>query len=315
MRTETISLSQVRKSYGPLVAVDDISLTVSQGEIFGLLGPNGAGKTTLIRMIMDIIRPDSGSVKIFGRLLRDEDKSRIGYLPEERGLYARQKVFSILEYFGRLKGLDKSLAQRRAEEWLARLGMSDLKDKKVAELSKGNQQRVQLIATLVSDPEVVILDEPLSGLDPVGARTVTNLIRELAAAGKTIVLSSHQMELLEALCQRVLMIYQGRAVFDGGLDEIKRQYSDEAVIVRAAADYASCRFIAHYQTINGSTKIHLKDGAHPQDLLAWLMESGVTIVSFEQASASLEEIFIKVVEEEKQFGEEPQVSPSSAVAV
>ncbi|HEX7331915.1 MAG TPA: amino acid adenylation domain-containing protein [Pyrinomonadaceae bacterium] len=299
VRSEAISLTNVRKAFDTLVAVDDVNLTVYKGEIFGLLGPNGAGKTTLIRMIMDIIRPDSGSVEIFGHPPRDEDKERIGYLPEERGLYARQKVFSILEYFAQLKGLSKQQARRSVGEWLEKLNMTEVKDKKVAELSKGNQQRVQLIATLVADPEIVILDEPLSGLDPIGARTITTLIRDLSAAGKTVLLSSHQMGHVEMLCERVLMINKGRAVLYGDLNTIKRQYSDQALLLQSTADYTKCSLITRHVPVNGSVKVYLKDGAQPRDLVAWILESGAEIISLEPVSTSLEEIFINVVEDKK----------------
>ena len=299
VRSEAISITNVRKAFDKLVAVDDVNLTVYKGEIFGLLGPNGAGKTTLIRMIMDIIRPDSGSIKIFGHPLRDEDKERIGYLPEERGLYARQKVFSTLEYFARLKGLSKQEARRKADEWLEKLQLTAVRDKKVAELSKGNQQRVQLIATLISDPEIVILDEPLSGLDPVGARTIISLIRDLAVAGKTVVLSSHQMGHVEMLCERVLMINKGRAVLYGDLSKIKQEYSDNALLLQSTADYAKCNFITRHVAVNGSVKVYLQDGAQPRDLVSWILETGAEITSLEPASTSLEEIFIKVVDDKK----------------
>ncbi|MGB8506859.1 MAG: ATP-binding cassette domain-containing protein [Pyrinomonadaceae bacterium] len=299
MKPDAISLTDVRKSFGSLVAVDSVSLSVNEGEIFGLLGPNGAGKTTLIRMIMDIIRPDSGTVEIFGRPLRDEDKERIGYLPEERGLYARQKVFSTLVYFGRLKGLDKSTARRRAGEWLERLDMTAVSDKKVGELSKGNQQKIQLIATLVADPEIVVLDEPLSGLDPVGARMVMSLLRELAVAGKTILLSSHQMSTVETLCRHVLMIYRGRAVLHGDLEEIKRRYADDAMLLKSDGDYALCPIIARYTSDNGSAKIYLKENASQQELFDWLSKTGAVVTSFKRETPSLEDIFIRVVEEGK----------------
>jgi len=299
MKAEAISLTNVRKSFDSVVAVDDLNLIVYKEEIFGLLGPNGAGKTTLIRMIMDILRPDSGNVRILGRPIRNEDKELIGYLPEERGLYARQNVFSTLIYFGRLKGLDKRRAQQQAEMWLERLEMTEVRDRKVMELSKGNQQKVQLIAALIADPEIVVLDEPLSGLDPVGARTITNLIRDLAAAGKTVLVSTHQMELVETICQRVLMIYKGQSVLYGDLDEIKRQYSDNTVLVRSTADYSKCHLITRHTPFNGCMKVYLKDGAEPRDLLVWLMETGSTITSFEQATMPLEDIFVRIVEERK----------------
>ncbi|MBI3951285.1 MAG: ABC transporter ATP-binding protein [Acidobacteria bacterium] len=299
MSTTAISVTQVRKSFDSLVAVNDVSLEVHQGEIFGLLGPNGAGKTTLIRMIMDIIRPDAGAVEILGHHLTDEDKARIGYLPEERGLYTRQRALAVLEYFASLKGLDAHKARGNALAWLERLEMMEVKDKKVGELSKGNQQKIQLIATVVANPEIIILDEPFSGLDPINARTVSTTIRELAAAGKTILLSAHQMGLVETLCERVFMINKGRRVLYGDLDEIKRQYSDNAVLVRSTADYSRCGLIDHRIPENGAMKVYLRAGVRPGDFLAWLLESGAEVESFERATTPLEDIFIRLVEENK----------------
>lgn len=295
MNTEAISLTNVHKSFDTLVAVDDVSLAIRPGETFGLLGPNGAGKTTLIRMMMDIIRPDRGQVQVFGHQVTGADKERIGYLPEERGLYTRQKVFSLLEYFARLKGLDQSKAQRSTLAWLERLEMIEVKDKKISELSKGNQQKIQLIAALVADPEIVILDEPFSGLDPVNRRVVSNLIRELAESGKTIILSTHQMELVETLCQRVLMINRGQQVFYGDLNTIRRQYSDHAVLVQANADYSRCALAARCAPENGAMKVYLRDGANSRAFLSWLLETGAEVSSFEQAITPLEDIFIRVV--------------------
>jgi ABC-2 type transport system ATP-binding protein len=299
MNTDAISLTAVRKSFDTIVAVDDVSLDVHRGEVFGLLGPNGAGKTTLIRMMMDIIRPDSGRVYIFGHQLTAKDKERIGYLPEERGLYVRQKVLSVLEYLARLKGLDQPTAHRNALSWLERLEMTEVKDKKVRELSKGNQQKIQLIATLVADPEIVILDEPFSGLDPVNTRAVSTLIRELAASGKTVLLSTHQMGLVETLCERVFMINRGRRVFYGNLDEIKRQYSDNAVLIKSNVDYPECDLIARKVVNNGSMKVYLREGIKPRDFLNWLIEAGVEVDLFQRATSPLEDIYVKVVEESR----------------
>jgi len=306
-----ISLKTVRKAFDSLVAVDDVSLDVHQGEIFGLLGPNGAGKTTLIRIIMDIIRPDAGTVEVLGHHLADDDKRRIGYLPEERGLYTRQRVLAVLEYFACLKGLDSPPARRSALAWLERLEMTDVKDKKVGELSKGNQQKIQLISALVADPEIIVLDEPFSGLDPINARIVMTLIRELAAAGKSILLSAHQMGLVETLCQRVFMINKGRRVLYGDLDEIKRHYSDNAVVVQATADYSRCHLIDRHVPENGAMKVYLRDGVRPHDFLAWLVEAGAEVESFERATTPLEEIFIRVVRESGNPKSEPRNSKQS----
>jgi ABC-2 type transport system ATP-binding protein len=299
MDTNAIVLTEVRKTFDKVVAVDGVSLAVRSGEVFGLLGPNGAGKTTLIRMIMDIIRPDSGTVEVFGHQLTDSDKERIAYLPEERGLYTRQKVQSVIEYFARLKGLDRAAARRNTLAWLERLEMVEVKDKKVSELSKGNQQKIQLIVTLVADPQIIILDEPFSGLDPVNARTISNLIREQAASGKTVLLSTHQMGMVETLCTRVFMINRGRSVFYGNLNEIKLQYSDNAVLVKSNADYQRCDLINHHIANNGAMKVYLNEGIKPQDFLNWLVTDGVDVEHFEQATSQLEDIYVRVVEESK----------------
>lgn len=299
MSTDAISINAVCKTFDKVVAVNNVSLSVKQGEVFGLLGPNGAGKTTLIRMMIDIIRPDSGRVEIFGNQLTDKDKERIGYLPEERGLYMRLKVQSVLEYLAQLKGMDRQSARRNALAWLERLEMTDVKDKKVRELSKGNQQKVQLIATVVADPEIVILDEPFSGLDPINTRAVSTLIREIAASGKTVLLSTHQMGLVETLCQRVFMINRGQQVFYGYLDAIKRQYSDNAVLVKSNADYSQCSLVARHVQNNGSTKVYLDEKIKPRDFLNWLMWAGADVDLFQRAATPLEDIYIKAVEESK----------------
>ena len=297
MRDAVVSLKNVCKSFNATVAVDDVSFSVQPGETFGLLGPNGAGKTTLIRMIMDILRPDSGTVEVLGHKMTADDKRFIGYLPEERGLYARQKVLSMLEYLALLRGLSREKGVANALSWLERLDMMEVKDKRISELSKGNQQKVQLIATLVADPEIIILDEPFSGLDPINMRTVSTLIRELAAAGKTVFLSAHQMSVVESLCQRVFMINRGKAVLYGEIDEIKKRYSENAVLVKSSADYDKCSLVLRHVSHNGSQKVYLHDSGAQQNFLAWLVSNGADVESFERATTPLEEIFIKVVEE------------------
>jgi len=297
MRDVVVALSNVVKSFNSVVAVNDVSFSVQRGETFGLLGPNGAGKTTLIRMIMDILRPDSGTVEVLGHRMEAKDKRLIGYLPEERGLYARQKVLSMLEYLALLRGLSREQGRSSALSWLERLGMLEVRDKKISELSKGNQQKVQLIATLVADPEIIILDEPFSGLDPINMRTVSNLMRELVAAGKTIFLSAHQMSVVETLCQRVFMINRGKGVLYGEIDEIKKQYSDNAVLVKSTADYDRCSLVSKHISHNGSRKVYLNNGGDQRNFLAWLVSVGADVESFERSTTPLEDIFIKVVEE------------------
>ena len=222
-----IRVDHVSKRFERTLALDDVSLDIGRGEIFGLLGPNGAGKTTLIRTMLDIIKPDTGRVDVFGRPFRPEDRDRIGYLPEERGLYPRQPARAVLEYLGALKGLSPSTAREESAHWLARFELTDDGAKNVEQLSKGNQQKVQIAAAFMARPLIAILDEPLSGLDPISARLANSVIREYVADGRTVVLSTHQMSLVEALCTRVFMIARGRAVLYGNLRDIKRQYLDQ----------------------------------------------------------------------------------------
>lgn len=296
LSTPAIALHSVRKSFRNVVAVDDASFEVQRGEIFGLLGPNGAGKTTLLRLIMDIFRPDSGSIQVFGHHFLKEDKARIGYLPEERGLYTRQKVQAVIEYLVQLKGVAQPQARTNTLRWLERLDMLNVKDRKVQELSKGNQQKIQLIATVAADPEILVLDEPFSGLDPVNARALIQVIQELAGSGKTVVLSTHQMNLVESLCRRVFMIHHGRQVLYGDLEQIQKAHSEKAVVVRSGANYTDCPFIARATTNGRGTQILLKDNSQPRDLLAWLVETGADVESFECAKTPLEDIFIKLVQ-------------------
>src|SRR5262245_57889771 len=291
-----IALRSVRKAFHTVVAIEDTSFEVHSGEIFGLLGPNGAGKTTLLRLIMDIFRPDSGSVQVFGHHFLKKDKGRIGYLPEERGLYVRQKVQAVIEYLVQLKGVRQPQARTNTLRWLERLDMLDVRDHRVQELSKGNQQKVQFIATVAAEPEIMLLDEPFSGLDPVNVRAFIQVIQELAASGRTIVLSTHQMNLVESLCRRVFMIHRGRQVLYGDLEQIQRAHSDKAVLVRSDANYSACPFITHATGNGRGTLILLKNDAQPRDLLAWLVAMQAEVESFEYARTPLEDIFINVLQ-------------------
>lgn len=293
----SIVLHSINKSFGTLVAVRDVSFSVEKGEIFGLLGPNGAGKTTLLRLIMDIIRPDNGFIEVFGGKLGEDDKNRIGYLPEERGLYTRQKVLGVLKYLVQLKGLTERQAKSNVLHWMARMEMSDVRDRKIQELSKGNQQKIQFIATVASDPDVLVLDEPFSGLDPVNARVMLETIRELAVAGKTIVLSTHQMSLVESLCRRIFMIHSGRQVLYGSLADVQQRHSDSSFIVRSDADYSRCSFIFKASPDGRGTRISLTPGSTGRDLLSWLVGSGAQVDAFEKAVTPLEDIFIKLAKD------------------
>ena len=295
-----IRVERVSKRFRATVALDDVSLEVGRGEVLGLLGPNGAGKTTLIRAILDIIKPDSGRIEIFGRPFRPDDRDRCGYLPEERGLYPRQQVGAVLEYLGSLKGLAPAAARAAAATWLERFGMADVTGKKVEQLSKGNQQKVQIAATLLARPPIVILDEPLSGLDPLSARVVNGVIRECAANGQSVVLSTHQMGMVESLCSRVLMIAHGRSVLYGNLQEIKREYSTNAIRVRSTASYDACPLVARFNDARDAGEeavdVQLRTPASSDDFLGWLVAHGARVDSFERLSTPLEDIFVRVVE-------------------
>jgi len=293
-----IRVDAVSKRFDRTVALDAVSFEVQRGEIFGLLGPNGAGKTTLIRTILDLIKPDSGRVELFGRAFQPDDRNRIGYLPEDRGLYPRQPVTAVLEYLGALKGLAPAKARAQVALWLERFELADAGRLKVEQLSKGNQQKVQIVATLVADPDILILDEPLSGLDPVSSRMVTRMIRERAAAGQAVLLSTHQMAMVEALCTRVFMIAHGRQVLYGDLHRIKRQHSTNAVRIQSSADYSACPLIARVETNGdaaaGPVAVHLRDTATTDEFLRWLVECGASVDVFERMTTPLEEIFVKV---------------------
>jgi ABC-2 type transport system ATP-binding protein len=297
-KTPPIHVDHVSKRFDKIAALDDVSLEVGEGEIFGLLGPNGAGKTTLIRTIVDIIKPDTGRVELFGRPFQPDDRDRIGYLPEERGLYQRQEVGKTLEYLGMLKSLRQEDARRRTAEWLERFDLTSAASMKIDQLSKGNQQKVQIAATLVATPAIAILDEPLSGLDPVSARVANGVIRDYAAAGRTVVLSTHQMGLVEALCSRVFMITRGRRVLYGNLRDIKREYSTNTIRVLSNATYAACPLVLRVgdrRSAEEPVDVELTPAATADEFLAWLVADGASVNHFERLSTPLEEIFVRIV--------------------
>jgi ABC-2 type transport system ATP-binding protein len=289
LATPALDVRQVVKSYGPKTAVDGVSLAVEPGEIFGLLGPNGAGKTSLIRMVLDITRPDAGAIDVLGGPLTSALKDRVAYLPEERGLYQRQKVGDVLRYLAQLKGLSGHLAERRAEAGLDRVGLLETRKKRMRELSKGMQQKVQIAAVFLHDPDFVVLDEPFEGLDPVNRVLVTDLMRERAAKGTAIVLSSHRMDQVEEMCRRVFLINGGKQVLYGAVDDLKRRFADNAVVLEADRDVA-----AHPMVERASgAKLWLREPA--EKFLAALIAEGVAIRRFEHALPSLDDIFVRVV--------------------
>jgi len=294
-----IQVQELVKRYGDIVAVDHLSFEVQRGEIFGLLGPNGAGKTTTIRVIMDILNPDAGSVTILGQP-PGRAKGRVGYLPEERGLYRNLKVLDTLVYLAELKGVGRSTARERAMGLLERIQLEDWATRKVRDLSQGMQQRLQLVASLIHDPEVLFLDEPFQGLDPVNAERVKDFVAELHREGKTIVLSSHQMNLVEALCDRILLINRGRAVLYGPLEEIKQEYAPNAIRVRAPHIPADLPGVVEVEPDDGAFDLALAEGAGPQEVLRALLDRDVEIQAFEVAPVPLEEIFVAAVSGEEE---------------
>lgn len=301
----TVEVSNLSKRFGQVQAVADVSFAVEPGEIFGLLGPNGAGKTTTLRMMMDIFKPDSGTVTIFGGRLDLAKKWRIGYLPEERGLYKDQKLESTLIYLATLKGLDEKTARQRLGSWLERLDLAEHRQKKVQELSKGMQQKAQIITTLVHEPDLIVIDEPFSGLDPVNTRLVKQIFDEQREAGKSIIMSTHQMHQVEALCNRIVLIDKGRTVLYGQVDEIKRNFAGNAVVVEGQGDFNQLPGVLEARRQNGQWHMALEIGADPQDLLRALAErDGNKIERFELAEASLDDIFVAVVQGELKVSEE-----------
>jgi len=292
-----IQVEGLVKRYGDVVAVDHLSFEVERGEVFGLLGPNGAGKTTTIRVIMDILRPDEGEVRVLDLPPR-EAKHRVGYLPEERGLYRNLKVLDTLVYLAELKGVKRAEARERAMHLLEEVDLADWAGRKVRDLSRGMQQRLQFIASFVHDPEVLFLDEPFQGLDPLNVDRINRLILALHEQGKTIVLSSHQMNLVEALCDRILLVNRGRRVLYGGLAEIKRRYAPNAVRVRAPSLPSDLPGVAEVRSEDGSFYLTLAEGKRPKDVLRALIAQDVEVEAFEVASVPLEQIFIAAVKEE-----------------
>jgi ABC-2 type transport system ATP-binding protein len=296
----TLILEHVTKSFGEFTAVSDLSLQVRPGRVFGLIGPNGAGKTTTIRMIVNITVPDSGTIELLGQRMNTALQDRIGYLPEERGLYKRMKVGEQLRFFAELKDLRGAEADKRIDEWLKRLELSAWKEKRTKELSKGMQQKIQFITAVIHNPDLVILDEPFSGLDPVNVDLMKETILAQKAAGKTIILSTHQMEIAEKLCDDVCMINRSHKVLDGKLREIKRSFSRNAVALRFEGGDGLLNdpdLVANIRQHGEDTEVLLVPGASPQTLLKRLVDSGVNVSKFELVEPSLHDIFIEKVRE------------------
>jgi ABC-2 type transport system ATP-binding protein len=296
----TLILDHVSKSFGDFRAVSDLSLQVRRGRIFGLIGPNGAGKTTTIRMIVNITVPDSGRVELFGQPMSTALQDRIGYLPEERGLYKKMKVGEQLRFFAELKDVKGKEADERIDKWLAKLQLTDWKQKKTKDLSKGMQQKVQFITSVIHEPDLLILDEPFSGLDPVNVEIMKDTILEQKAANKTIILSTHQMEIAEKLCDDVCMINRSRKVLDGKLREIRRSESRNAVALRFEGNDGLLKdpsLVLNVRQVGEDFEVLLAEGVSPQTLLRRLVEADTVVSKFELVEPSLHDIFIAKVKE------------------
>jgi ABC-2 type transport system ATP-binding protein len=292
-----VEVSHLAKRFGKTQAVADVSFTVEPGEIFGLLGPNGAGKTTTIRMMLDIFRPDAGEVRIFGGTLDAPRKRRIGYMPEERGLYKDQKLEPTLVYLASLKGMDERTARSRLGPWMERLELDAHREKKVQELSKGMQQKAQIIATLLHEPDLVVIDEPFSGLDPLSTRMVKQILEEQRQAGHSVLMSTHQMYQVEALCDRIVLIDEGYSVLYGAVNEIKRNFAGNAVTIEGQGDLSDIPGVLETRHQNGTWHLALELGTNPQEVLRTLAaRKNVRIERFELAEPSLDDIFIHVVQ-------------------
>ena len=303
MNGSVIQVESVTKRFAGHTAVENLSLDIPGGGIFGLLGPNGAGKSTTIRMIMNIITPDEGKISVFGGISASRElSSRIGYLPEERGLYKKMKVGDQLTFFGEAKGIPRKHARAKATEWLARLGISDWNLKKVEDLSKGMQQKVQFAGALLHEPDLVILDEPFSGLDPVNSQVMKEVVVDLARRGKTVLFSTHIMEQAEKMCDRIVIISRGRKVVDGTLADVKREFGGRHVALtftrgtdRAARVLADRTLVAKVDDSGAQAEVELAESGDPERLLRTLVQEDVGLSRFEVVEASLQSIFIAKV--------------------
>jgi len=291
---DAITLRHVSKRFGAHQAVDDVSLTVPEGSIYGFIGPNGSGKTTTIRMIINILVPDSGDVSVLGHPTMASVRDDIGYLPEERGLYKNMTVRRVLRYYGQLKGKPLAEIDASLSDWLERLGLTAWADKKVETLSKGMAQKVQFIGAVISRPKLLILDEPFSGLDPVNAEALRSAVLEMRRRGTTIVFSTHDMNTAERLCERIFMIFQGRTVLDGTLDEIQQRYGHDTIRVRTTAGLAALSGLDAVESINDHGNFQeVRVTGDPQAFLHHLLQK-TAVLHFELTKPSLHDIFVRI---------------------
>ena len=296
----TVQLDRVSKSFGEFTAVKELSMTVRSGRVFGLLGPNGAGKTTTIRMIVNITAPDTGTIRLFGGHINAALQDRIGYLPEERGLYRRMKVVDQLRFFAELKNIGGKQCETRIDEWLARVKLPEWKNKRSMELSKGMQQKVQFITAVLHDPDLLILDEPFSGLDPINVELLKEIVLDLKRAGKTIIFSTHQMEVAEKICDDICLLNRSQKVLEGSLREIKSSFGRNAIAVRCEGGDGALddpALVSKLVRHADEAQALLAPGADAQVLLRRLIDSGARIGKFEMVEPSLNDIFITKVTE------------------
>ena len=292
-----LELNGVSKSFGQVRAVDNLTARIPAGSIYGFLGPNGAGKTTTLRMIMNIIRPDTGSISVFANGSIEQAKSRIGYMPEERGLYRKMTVSRILAFFGALKGLSSGELRRVVPSWLKRIELSDWANKKVEDLSRGMHQKLQFAATVINEPDLLILDEPFSGLDPLNLDLLKGIILEMKEKGKTVIFSTHDMHGAETLCDYILLINKGKIILDGNLGQIRSQKTSNAVIVEVEGDTGFIQtlpMVTKVEPQQNTLEITLGKGGDPQDLLKALVGK-VRVQKFEVKRPTLHEIFVTLV--------------------
>lgn len=294
----TLRVGNVTKRFGDFTAVDDLSFDVRAGRVFGFLGPNGAGKTTTIRMIVGITAPDEGEIELFGEHMSPGLQDRIGYLPEERGLYKKMKIVDQLRYFAALKNVNPTDADKRIDRWLERMNLGEWKNKKTTDLSKGMQQKIQFISTVLHDPNLLILDEPFSGLDPVNVEFMIDVLSEFKQQHKTVIFSTHLMETAERLCSDILLINKARKVVSGSLREIKESYGRNLIALRGSGfgeTLSDKAVVTNVTTHADELEIELADGADPQILLRKLVSNGAIVTKFEAVEPSLNDIFIDQV--------------------
>ncbi len=292
-----LRVSALRKDFATVRAVDGVSFEVGRGEIFGLLGRNGAGKTTTIRMVLNILKPDAGEILFDGRPFSDSTRNLVGYLPEERGLYRKSGLLDTIQYFAGLRGMTPARARKEAEQWLERFSLGPYANRRVEELSKGNQQKVQFIVSIIHDPQLVVLDEPFSGLDPVNQILLKDILLELKERGKAIIFSTHQMEQAERLNESLCLIEHGRVVLSGTLRDVKRRYGSNSVHVEYAGDGAFLRLLTGVRNAliyENTAELQLEAGADPQEILAHMVGK-LEIRKFELREPSLHSIFLHVV--------------------